>query len=132
MPNGKNYSGSQLPSYTDYSSGLPNGWKVETFLTKKNKVGDLLWCTKTKKRLRSRIEVKMFLYVLEINDGNEESAWQLFKWFRKNADLWQKVRKFCVQVESNEDGDGKETIDDTDVEEIKNKLLRIKAIVNEK
>ena len=69
----------------------------------------------------------MYLHVLEINDGNEKHAWKLFLWFRKNANLWQKARKFvCAQAKSIDYGD------DTDVEEIKNKLLRIKEILNEK
>ena len=133
LPKKKNYSGSPLPIFLDYSSGLPNGWKVKTFSTKKSKEGDCIWYTKSNKRLRSRIEVQMYLHVLEINDGNEEQAWELFHWFRKNADLWQKARKFvCAQAKSIDDGDGKEMIDHTDVEEIKNKLLRIKEILNEK
>ena len=126
LPKKKNYSGSPLPIFLDYSSGLPNGWKVKTYSTKKNNHGVRLWYTKSKKLLRSRIEVQMFLHVLEINDGNEEQAWELFHWFRKNADLWQKARKFvCAQAKSIDYGD------DTDVEEIKNKLLRIKEILNE-
>lgn len=136
LPKKKNYSGSPLPIFLDYSSGLPNGWKVKTFSTKKSNHGDRLdrlWYTKSKKVLRSRIEVQMYLHVLEINDGNEEQAWKLFHLFRKNANLWQKTRKFvCAQAKSLDDGDGKEIIDHTDVEEIKNKLLRIKEILNEK
>ena len=68
----------QLPSYTDSSSGLPNGWHVKTVPTKKSNKGDSFWFTKTNKRLRSKIEVQMFLYVFEVNNENEELAWKVF------------------------------------------------------
>ena len=76
------------------------------------------------------IEVQMFLNVLDV----KELAWNLFLWFRKQPDLWQKAKKFCaVQlVKSNEYGNDKETIADEDCDFIKKYLIQIKSIVKHK
>lgn len=61
------------------------------------------------------MEVQMFLYALEANDANEELAWELFQRFQKNRQEWQKAKKiYGVEVESNEDGNGKVKVDDKD------------------
>ena len=92
--------------YTEHSSGLPNGWRVEYVRRKITKetgktgqvgmTGDRYWYTNTNKKLRSRIEVEMFLCLLEGNDGNEELTWKLFRSLRKNRDLWEKVKKIVA------------------------------------
>ena len=120
----------KLSSYLDCSSVIPKGWKVKNFPRKNRKVEDRLWYTSTNKKLQSKIEVQMFLNVLDVSDGNEEIAWHLFLWFRKQPDLWQKAKKFCavqlIKFNEHDDSD-EETIVDEDYDFIKKYLIQIKS-----
>ena len=122
----KNSVVEQFLGNPDFSSGLPNGWKVNNFETKQSKI----WYTDTNKKLLSKIEVQMFLNLLDLRDGNEERAWHLFLWFRRQPDLWQKAKIFCeVQlVQFTEYDSDKFQIVDEDYDFITKYLIQIKSI----
>ena len=69
--------------YEKSDGSLPDGWRVDHVQRQSSNHIDRYWYTKTGKKLRSRVEVGLFLDLIKQSGGDEEAAWNKFPGSRK-------------------------------------------------
>lgn len=69
--------------YDESDGSLPPGWRIERIKRRTSEHVDLYWYSKTNKKMRSRIEVGLFLKFVSECNGDEEAAWLKFPGSRK-------------------------------------------------
>mmetsp|Transcript_23029 Transcript_23029/g.34297 ORF Transcript_23029/g.34297 Transcript_23029/m.34297 type:complete len:196 (+) Transcript_23029:26-613(+) len=69
--------------YEETDGTLPAGWRIDRVKRLSSNHVDRYWYTKTGKKLRSRVEVTMFLKLIEMCGGDEEAAWEKYPGSRK-------------------------------------------------
>jgi hypothetical protein len=78
-------------SYDGKDGSLPPSWRLEHVRRKNSSHVDRYWFSATNKKFRSRVEVAMFLDLIQRFDGDEAAAWEKFPGSRKR---WHtKVKK---------------------------------------
>jgi len=86
---GKNKTGAKRnskakgPLYAKEDNTLPSGWRLDYVKRHTGRHVDRYWYTKTNKKLRSRIEVKIFLDLVSLHNGDEDKAWEAYPAHRK-------------------------------------------------
>ena len=70
--------------YEEDDGTLPDGWVLDKVKRQNSNHIDRYWYTRTKKKLRSRVEVEMFLKLIK-RYGNEEAAWENFPANKKKS-----------------------------------------------
>jgi len=66
------------PLFEELDGTLPEGWTIQYHRRLTGQV-DRFWHTRTKKKLRSRIDVEIFLKYLRRNPFNEDVAYDLLR-----------------------------------------------------
>lgn len=64
--------------YEEKDGTVPTGWRVEYIKRHSSNHVDRYWYSVTNKKMRSRVEVRMFLDLIQKCNGDEESAWAKF------------------------------------------------------
>ena len=71
------------PLYEEKDGTIPPGWRVDYVKRHSSNHVDRYWYSVTDKKLRSRVEVRLFLDLIKKSDGDEEAAWKKFPGNRK-------------------------------------------------
>ncbi len=79
-----NIKPTRQPRYDESDGSLPSGWRIEGVPRKSSNHVDLYWYSKTNKKMRSRVEVGLFLELLTECNFDEEEAWKMFPASRKS------------------------------------------------
>ena len=79
-----NIKPTRQPRYDESDGSLPSGWRIERVPRQSSNHFDLYWYSKTNKKMRSRVEVGLFMELLTECNFDEEEAWKMFPASRKS------------------------------------------------